>query len=165
MTLVSVDGVRRSDLSVLGWAAIAGASCLALWTLVAGVEVLLYGDRVGDLVIGGVLTVVLLGFAQSEAAPEIEGTCQHCGESIRTQSNRDGVDEVVEVMSTVSPRRAAIGPLSVVLQTRTGEWLYCCGDCAQADQDRRQLTERPDDGHEQTDDQGTLRPATEHSDS
>ena len=220
MTLVSVDGVRRSDLSVLGWAAIAAAGCLALWTFGAGLEVLVSGNRVGEFVIGGVLMVVLLGFAHSEAAPEIEGACANCGDNVRSQANRDGVDEVVEVSTSGSPRRASVGPLSFVVNHTTDEWLYCSGDCAHADQDRRQLIERPDgrdlvsssdrsvtrstpqraatdggqrvseiragieehgsgairdealldvlpdvDGQTQTDEQGTLRPATEHSDS
>mgnify|MGYP000291894498 CR=1 FL=1 len=188
MSLFAVDGVRLSDISVLGWAAIAAAGCLALWTTGSGINVLLTGNGVGEFVIGGVLTVVLLGFAHSEAAPEVEAACANCGDSVRSQANRDGVDEVVEVSASGSPRRASIGRISFVVHTTTNEWLYCSGECATDDRDRRTLIAQPDGrqlvssadqsvtqstpqraatdgGQAQTDDQGTLRPATEYSDS
>jgi len=141
---ISVDGVRLSDVSVIGWIALAAAGCLSLWALGAGLEVLVTGDRGGEFVIGSVLTVVLLNFAYSESGPEIEGVCANCGDSVRTQANRDGVDEVIEVVASGSPRRVSIGPFSVVVQTTTDEWRYCSSECVDDDCDRRTLIGQPD---------------------
>ncbi|WP_372478941.1 hypothetical protein ACAH01_08905 [Halomicrobium sp. HM KBTZ05] len=137
-SLVSVDRVRLSDLSPIGWFGIAlaiGALGYAandlLKTVVRG------GPWVDPLAVAGVGLVFGFGVAYLDGGPEIESTCDHCGAYIRAQSSRGGVDEYIECHASATPRRATLGPLSVVLQRQTAEWTYCSGDCATADRDRR----------------------------
>lgn len=186
MTRLSVDGVRLSDLSVLGWSALVSAACLTMLTVQLGLEHVVTGDRPAFVLSAiGVLAFAL--FAYNDAAPEIEDTCANCGTTARTQRNRDGVDEVIEVHSSGSPRRLTIGPFSMVVQTNSQTRYYCSGDCAHADRDRRKQIAQPDGrslvetadrsvsrptadvtatdgGHEQLDDQGTPQPASGASD-
>lgn len=164
MTRLSIDGVRLSDLSALGWAVLTGSAIIAAGTVGHGLELLVNGGTAEDMAlfgigIGAVLWLVYL--AIDEASPEIEGPCDNCGTNVRTQENRDGVDEVVEVTSSGTPRRATVGGFSIVLQTCPAEYLYCSGECAQADRDRRHLIERPD-GREllSTADDSVTRPTT-----
>ena len=143
MTRLSVDGVRLSDLSILGWSALLSAACLTLLTVQLGMEHAVTGDRPA-FVVTAIGAVGLALFAYNEAAPEHEAACEHCGATARTQANRDGVDEVIEVHSSGSPRRATVGPFSMVVQTNSRTRIYCSGECADADRERRSYIEQPD---------------------
>ena len=180
MSVIEVDSARRSDLSVVGWLgiglAVAGLA-YAAWTLMTAVTV--GGGVVEGLVVG--IGGALLGgaLAYESATPEMDAMCDHCGDRIVAHSGRDGHDESIEVRCSSDPRRGRLGPLSVVLQRRTGTFHYCSGECVAADADRRRMqspsrtdTESTaaarlaatDGGTDQADNQGTPQPATGDSD-
>jgi len=130
-----VDDVQLSDLGPSGWfgVAIAGAG------VALGVDGLVDGlAGTGDLLVGvgfGAL-IILVGavLAYEDARPECEGTCDHCGEHVQANSSREGVDEYVLVVATGSPRRASLGPLSVVIGRQKDDKKYCSGECAAVDE-------------------------------
>ena len=144
---ISVDSIRLSDLSFIGWAGI--------WLAVGGVtyavrEIVLAsvwgGPWLDPILIGGFLALLGAAIAYENAQPECEAVCDHCGAYIRSQSSRDGADEYVKVHASGSPRRARLGPLSLVVRRCRSSFTYCSGDCAAADADSRVLIETV--GHE-----------------
>ncbi|QIO23092.1 hypothetical protein [Haloarcula sp. JP-L23] len=138
--LVDVDSVRLSDLSLEGWF---GLGLITVGLVVIGqtaVEWDMFGDNpVAGLAVGGFLAVFGAFMAYENGRPECDETCDACGEHIRSQSSRDGLSEFVEVRASGTPRRARLGPLSVVTERNTGRWVYCSGKCAAADAESRVL--------------------------
>ncbi|ELZ23493.1 hypothetical protein C475_14508 [Halosimplex carlsbadense 2-9-1] len=139
---LEVDDARLSDLGFGGWfglviigagAAIAGSEIVD-WATGSGSDVLL---GVG---LGAVVALVGAMFAYEDASPECDATCANCGAHVRAHSSRDSVDEYVEVNASGAPRRATLGPLSVVIGTHEHESIYCSGECAAKDD--RVLLER-----------------------
>lgn len=132
--LVEVDSARLSDLSLMGWLFV-GVGAVGVGVVVQTVvEWAVSGaDPSAGFVGGGILVIVGAGLAYIDAMPEWEGNCENCGEHVRTHSSRDGADEVVRVEATGTPRRASIGPFSVVVQRRKCDRLYCSGECADED--------------------------------
>lgn len=128
---LSVDDARLSDLSIGGWL---GIGLAALGVVIAANSVgewVLYGaDPVVGIVGGGFVALFGAALAHDNATPEADGVCEMCGVRATTHSNRDSADEVILVRGSGKPRRATLGPLSVVLQTRDAEYLYCSGECA-----------------------------------
>lgn len=135
MSWISVDDARLSDLSVGGW--------IGMGTGVLGIAGILYtvgewaafgSDPAAGILIGGLATVLGFAFAHDNATPEEEGNCENCGAHVRTHASRDTADEVVLVQTSGKPRRAEVGPLSVVLQYQRPEYIYCSGECAAEDE-------------------------------
>jgi len=134
MSAVSVDDARLSDLSLGGWFGVAlvvgglgGAGYeLVQWATVGS-------DPAGGLLFGTFLAIVGAALAHDNATPEQEGNCENCGAHVRTHSSRDSADEVVIVQASGRPRRASVGPLSIVLQRQQPEYLYCSGACTEED--------------------------------
>ncbi|GGN92258.1 hypothetical protein [Haloarcula pellucida] len=142
---LSVDCVRVSDLSPVGWFGIGiGLAGVAYAAREITAAMVFGGSWLESIVVGSLALVIGLGIAYADGGPEVEAACDHCGQYIRSQSSRDGVEEFVEVKASGSPRRAHLGPLSLVLQRQTEEWTYCSGDCAAADADRRALIDDAD---------------------
>ncbi|WP_254271093.1 hypothetical protein [Haloarcula marina] len=139
---LSVDSVRLSDLSLLGWGGV--------WLSVAGIsytvrEVVLAsvwgGPWIEPIVIGGLIALLGGIGAYENARPECQSTCDHCGEIVRSHSSRDATDEFVEVHASGTPRRARLGPLSLVVERQQSTFVYCSGECATADAESRVFIE------------------------
>ncbi|WP_233560855.1 hypothetical protein [Haloarcula sp. Atlit-47R] len=179
MSVIEVDNARRSDLSVVGWLGIGLAVtglAYAGWTLMTAATV---GGGIVDGLVVGVGAALLGGYVAYEVAtPEVDGSCDHCGDRIVNHSGRDSFDEHTVVHCSSGPRRGRLGPLPVVMLRRQAAFYYCSGDCADADADRRRLQSpsRVDDstaaarlaatdgGTDQTDNQGVPQPETGDSD-
>ncbi|MBX0323875.1 hypothetical protein EGH21_12625 [Halomicroarcula sp. F13] len=144
--LVEFDDVRLSDLSLGGWLGLVIAG-VGLWAIgKALVEwVMLGNDPLVGLVAGGFFALIGAMLAYDNGLPECEAHCEACGGHIRSQSSRDGVSEFVEVRASGTPRRASVGPLTVVTERNRREWTYCSGECAAADAESRLLV-----GHVET---------------
>ncbi|WP_424001198.1 hypothetical protein ACOZ4I_15720 [Haloarcula salina] len=145
---ISVDCVRLSDLSPMGWFGIAiGLAGIGHAVHEITTAMVWGGPWLEPLVVAGFALAIGFGIAYIDGGPEVEAACDHCGQHIRAQSSRDGVDEAVTVEASGSPRRARLGPLSVVIQRHTSEWVYCSGDCAAADADRRVMIDEATHDH------------------
>lgn len=122
--------VRLSDISIGGL--IAGLFGLAaMVTLLFGVVSLAFpGDQTDAIVLGGLFTLGGWFVAYQSCSPDLETTCDQCGEAVRIHSSRDGVDEVVEVRGAGSPARLEAGSLSLVRRRQRKTFEYCSADCA-----------------------------------
>lgn len=135
MPSLDIDGFRFRSLSIGGWLALAIGLGVLAWGVI---ELVKYGlgipgNHLGGAVIGGIVGFVALAFAYDSGTPEYEGTCDACGAYVCVDSSRDGADEYLVVCASGSPRRISYGPLSAVTQRQTTEWIYCSGECADAD--------------------------------
>jgi hypothetical protein len=130
---LNVDGVRLSDLTVAGLIGAAVAVVGIGGMLVGLVDLVTGADWVGTL--GGGALALLFGavIAYEEARPEVDTHCAACGAAIRVHSSREGSDEAIMAKCSNDPKRAQLGPLSVVTEERKAEWTYCSGECAAAD--------------------------------
>lgn len=136
---VAVDGVRLSDLSIPGWLGL-GLSAVSLGYLAReSVGWLVFGGEIDWLVMGAVGVLFGAAIAYMNGRAECDATCDHCGDRVWAHSGRDGDAEVVEVRSVGSPRRARLGPLSLVVERERMDHVYCSGECAEADSHRRVL--------------------------
>lgn len=129
--MVSIDGIRLRDLSVVGWLGLALAAAGGAWFL----QALLYSvfDPTTQYVGGAAMMLVGAGIAYNNACAEVETLCKTCGRQVTVRSSRAGVDEAVFVRSSASPRRAHVGRFSIVVKRKKGESVYCSGECADAD--------------------------------
>lgn len=132
---LDVDDARLDDLSAEAWTGLA----VALVVTAAGIWMAVTGDLAGLVLSGS--TVLLAGVGLKETLePEFDGVCETCGEHVYVNSARDGVDEVVIVRATGTPKRARVtgitGRLSVamVMQRNKDERAYCSAECAHRDE-------------------------------
>lgn len=137
---VSVDSARLSDLALVGWVGLVIAIVAAVYGVGGIITWLFVGGSVTNYLLGGVFGVLVGGIvAYADATPEYEVACDHCGDFIRVHSHRDGTGEVIKANVSGTPRRLQVGPLSVVLQRCQESYHYCSGECATADETRRNL--------------------------
>ena len=132
MTLrLDVDDARLSDLSLGGWLGL-GAVPVGLGAMVhsIGQWALTGADPAAGILVGGLVAIIGAAFAHDNATPETMADCENCGRRVRIHASRDTADEVVLVQMSGRPRRATVGPLSVVVQTRKREYWYCSDECA-----------------------------------
>ena len=131
MSLIDVDGVRRSDLGVGGWL---GVGAVAGGLAYAGEAVLYTADDPATQIFLGVVVAILgAAIAYQNGAAEVESRCKSCGTEVRVHSGRAGTDEAVLVRGSDTPRRVRIGPISAVVSRDRYEAVYCDGECADSD--------------------------------
>ena len=140
MAAIEIDGVRLGDLSLGGWIA-GGIGVLGLAVVADGlfevVADLMWNAPVEAALVqatlGGLLILFGLVGVSDNATAEVDATCDNCGAHVRTHSGRDSADEAVIVEASGPPRRAHIGPVSVITQRQTKTRYYCSGTCADED--------------------------------
>lgn len=132
-----IDGFRLKDLSPMALVFLALGALIGAWAIGDAVRKVLTGSPSGDVM--GALGVAFAGFilfawfAYEIASPEYDQECDACGAHIRVNSGTDRRDGVLTARQTKSPRRLKLGPLSIVLQKRKRDYVYCSAGCVNRD--------------------------------
>lgn len=130
--MIAVDGVRLRDLSVGGWLGL-GIVAIGLASIAQAV-LFPVGDPLLHYVGGPIVALVGASIAYNNAVAEVESRCEACGVPVRVHSGRGGTDEAIIVRGSAAPRRAKVGPISLVIKRKTREAVYCSGACADEDE-------------------------------
>lgn len=130
--MIDVDGVRLRDLSVGGWLGVG----IVVLGIASVAQAVLYpvGDPLLHYVGGPLVALAGASIAYNNAVAEVESRCETCGVPVRVHSGHGGTDEAVIVRGSAAPRRATIGPISLVIKRTTREAVYCSGTCADDDE-------------------------------
>ncbi|WP_284007832.1 hypothetical protein [Haloarcula pelagica] len=133
--MIDIDGVRTRDLNWLSVLLVGLAVGLALFAVrnVVGLLLGFPGVEIDTTGFATIAALICILAAYSQASPEFDGVCDSCGNSLTINTGAEGEDSMVLVRKTGSPRRASVGPLSFVVETRRIERDYCSPDCAKRD--------------------------------
>jgi hypothetical protein len=131
---ISADDVRPSDLSAFGWFGVVIAGAGVGHAVYGVVDWFLWaGDPFGNLLLGGFALLFGAVVAHDNAKPECKTACDNCGTELYVHSGRDNVSEYVAAYASGPPRRATLGPLSLIIGRQEITREYCSGECAAED--------------------------------